>query len=61
MTDLLPTTPSEYTMTAPTMSYLECDIPANMTIADWRRAIASPPKARFRRLLPGPARRQARL
>jgi hypothetical protein len=41
MNVLLPTTP-EYTMTAPTMAYLECDIPANMTIAEWRRANKRP-------------------
>ena len=41
MTVLLPTTP-EHTMTAPTMAYLESDIPANMTIAEWRRANKRP-------------------
>jgi hypothetical protein len=41
MTVLFPTTP-EYTMTAPTMAYLECDVPANMTLADWRRANKRP-------------------
>jgi hypothetical protein len=36
------TTTSEPAMTAPTMAYLECDIPANMTIAEWRRANKRP-------------------